>query len=78
MNTINWRSVLLAVLAVAIIAHSRSIVAAVSGLRLGEIWQEFTGIIWSMPRLGRYTLVLGFLALLYITAYTLIRERVRR
>jgi hypothetical protein len=66
---------LLAVLALWIIAYNRRIVAALRGLRLGEMWDEFCEEIWDMPAFGRFTLVTLVLALIYITVYFLIRDK---
>ena len=74
---IRWGLVLLIILLVFVMAYNRQISQALRPLRLGEMWTEFCERVWAMPSMGRYTLVAMVLALLYLTAYFLIRELIR-
>ena len=78
MARINWKAVLIVIFLILLLAYRRPISEAVRELRLGELWQEFCGIIWAMPSLGRFALVAMVLALLYVTVYFLILNRIRR
>ena len=75
---LRWRNVLLVALAIVAMAYSRSIASFLRSLQLGEFGQGFVEEIERMPRLGRFTVVLMVLALLYLSAYMLMLNWVRR
>jgi hypothetical protein len=75
---LRWRNVLLVALAIVAMAYSRSITSFLRSLQLGEFGQGFVEEIERMPRLGRFTVVLMVLALLYLSAYMLMLNWVRR
>ena len=71
---IKWRYVFLIIAVVLAMAYNRQIAAAMSSLRIGGLWSAFCEQIAAMPRMGKYAVVLMVLALLYLTAYFLVRE----
>jgi hypothetical protein len=75
---LRWRNILLVALAIVAMAYSRSIAAFLGSLQLGEFGEGFVEEIERMPRLGRFTVVLMVLALLYLSAYMLMLNWVQR
>jgi hypothetical protein len=75
---LRWRNILLVVLAIVAMAYSRSIAAFLGSLQLSEFGEGFVEEIERMPRLGRFAVVVMVLALLYLSAYMLMLNWVRR
>jgi len=79
---LRWRNILLVALAIVAMAYSRWIAAFLRSLKMGEplgtLWGGFGDEIRVMPRLGHYTVTLLVLMLLYISAYMLLLNRIRR
>lgn len=75
MAKINGKNVLLAVVAIVAISRWRQIKGLIAEMHLDEFWQEFCQMVHDMPPLGKSTVVLGFLALVYISIYQLILFR---
>ncbi len=78
MERINWRAVLLVAGVIFLLAYRRALGELLSELRIHEMWREFCGSIWAMPSLGRFTLIVMVMALLYVTAYFLVLNRRQR
>ena len=75
MMAIKWRTIIITIVFLMIIARSRQIAAKLRELRIGDMLSETINIIWDMPSLGRYAVVLAVAALLYITVFVLIIRR---
>jgi uncharacterized membrane protein YbaN (DUF454 family) len=75
---LRWRNVLLVVLAIVAMAYSRAIASFLRSLTLGSFLQGFVEEAERMPRQGKFTVVVLVLALLYISAYMLTLNWVRR
>ena len=78
MPRINWNAVLGAAAVILLLAYRRNVAGFMQALRLGEMWREFCGIIWAMPPHGRYILTMMALGLVYVTAYFLVLNWIRR
>jgi ABC-type phosphate transport system permease subunit len=78
MSKVNWRAVLTVIGVIQLLAYRRALGEALRALRMGEMWREFWGIIWAMPQLARFAILAMLLGLLYVTAYALILNRIRR
>ena len=78
MDRIKWRNVLLVILAIALLAHSRAIGQAIGRLGIGEMWREFADRLWSGPSAGRFVIVALALFLIFITVYTLLLTYIRQ
>jgi hypothetical protein len=73
-----WGTVFLVIFLILILAYNRRIAEALRPLRIGELWTDFCNQLWAAPAPGRYVLVALVLMLLYLTAYFLVREWIRR
>jgi hypothetical protein len=78
MDRINWRAIWVVVGIILLLAYHRAIAGALAALKLGEIWHEFAGLIWSGPPAGRFVVVCLVLLLLFVTAYTLLLALIRQ
>ena len=78
MVRIRWGCVLLVALSIIAAAHSRAIGKAIAELRLGEMWREFTELVWSGPAPGRFAVVCLTLCLVFVSAYMLLLSYVRQ
>lgn len=78
MIRIRWGGVLFVILLIIAAAHSRAIGKAIAELRLGEMWREFTELVWSGPAPGRFAVVCLVLFLIFITAYMLLLTYIRQ
>jgi hypothetical protein len=75
---VRWGRVLLVVGLVLAAACRRQIAALLAQLGLGALWSDFAEEIQCIPRRGHYVMVLGMLALVYVTVYVLLLNRVRK
>jgi len=75
---VRWGRVLVVVGLVLAAAYRRQIAALLAQLGLGALWSDFAAEIQCIPRRGHYAMVLAVLALVYVTVFLLVMNRVRK
>ena len=75
MPRIKWNRILAVLLAIVLISRWRTVMELVGQMQLRAFWNDFCATASAIPPLGKYTIILSLMALLYVSLFKLILNR---